>query len=60
MTPPIAPSPELALAAPEASTAPKVSVIHEPATVAACRRDYEAAAEARAAFTRQQQAKRTR
>ncbi|WP_158711203.1 hypothetical protein [Streptomyces sp. NRRL S-1824] len=39
--------------------APKPSsIVEEPATIAACRRDYESAAESRAAFARQQRTRR--
>lgn len=39
--------------------APKPSsILDEPATIAACRRDYESAAEARADFARQQRTRR--
>jgi hypothetical protein len=43
----------------QATKAPKPSsVVEEPATIAACRRDYESAAESRAAFARQQRTRR--
>ncbi|MEU8829378.1 hypothetical protein [Streptomyces sp900116325] len=39
--------------------APKPSsIVEEPATIAACRSDYESAAESRAAFARQQRTRR--
>ncbi|MGW3594982.1 hypothetical protein [Streptomyces sp. NPDC005167] len=43
----------------KATKAPKPSsIVEEPATIAACRSDYESAAEARATFARQQRTRR--
>lgn len=48
-----------ALSADQAAKAPKPSsIVEEPATIAACRRDYESAADTRATFARQQRTRR--